>query len=397
MRRSTRMNSKRISKRIVAVVVALASFIQDETAAAKENDENQAIPLFDDGVILRIPVKMFDEILYFVVDTGSSISMLDSKYRDRLGTSIGTGVAATPVSQGDHVAIYRAPDFYVGDSHGDLKQVLCVNLAMLKYVSGESCDGILGMDFFQSRVVRLDFDSHSIAIIDHLSENPKRKAIAVPLHPLFENQVGLQAVIDSTTTVSLKIDTGDNGSISLNPHDWEQMLASRNDIRVFTTLMGSLNRDATRTSVARLRSVKIGSQKYQNLIGNLSPASEARSTIGTGFLRRHLVTFDFPNRMLYLAPGKTFSDSDNVDMSGLHLVRRDGRTMVYSVDEHSPAAEAGIEPGDIINLIDEKDAAQTKMNAIRQRLKSNDGDRVGVEIMRGETSKVFVIVLKKAL
>ncbi|MBA3830576.1 MAG: hypothetical protein H0X34_01520 [Chthoniobacterales bacterium] len=76
------MNSKRISKRIVAVVVALASFIQDETAAAKENDENQAIPLFDDGVILRIPVKMFDEILYFVVDTGSSISMLDSKYRE---------------------------------------------------------------------------------------------------------------------------------------------------------------------------------------------------------------------------------------------------------------------------------------------------------------------------
>ncbi len=205
------MNSTKIFKRIVAAVVVLTAAIPQETASAKEGDENQAIPLPDDGVILRIPVKMFNEILYFVVDTGSSISMVDSKYRDRLGTSIGTGVAATPVSQGDHVAIYRAPDFYVGASHGDLKQVLCVDLAMLKYISGEACDGILGMDFFQSRVVRLDFDSHSLAIIDHLSENPKRKGIAVPLRPLFENQVGLQAVLNSTTPVSLKIDTGDNG------------------------------------------------------------------------------------------------------------------------------------------------------------------------------------------
>ncbi len=101
--------------------------------------------------------------------------------------------------------------------------------------------------------------------------------------------------------------------------------------------------------------------------------------------------------MLYLAPGKAFSDLDNVDMSGLHLLRRDGRTLVYSVDEHSPAAEAGIESGDIIRLIDGKDVAQITMKDIRQRFKSNDGDRVAVEIMRGETSKVSVIMLKKSL
>ena len=38
-----------------------------------------------------------------------------------------------------------------------------------------------------------------------------------------------------------------------------------------------------------------------------------------------------------------------------------------------------------------------KMKAIRQRLKSNDGDRVAVDIVRGETNKSLVIVLKKAL
>ena len=392
------MNSKRISKRILVAVVALAiSIVRQEGASAKEDDKNQAIPLFDDGVIVRIPVKVFNDTLYFVVDTGSSISMLDDKYRDRLGTSIGTGVAATPVSQGDHVPIYRAPDFFVGATHGDLKQVLSVNLAMLKYVSGEPCDGILGMDFFQNHVVRVDFDSRSLAIVDHLSEDFKRKATAVPLHPLFKNQVGLEAVIDSTTTVSLKIDTGDNGSISLNPHDWEQVLAGRKDVKIHTTLTGTLNRDATQISIARLPDVEIGPQKYQNLLCSLSPAHEARSTIGTGFLRRHSATFDFPNHMLYLTPGKAFNDLDNLDMTGLHLVRRDGRTLVYSVDEHSPAAEAGMEPGDIINLIDGKDAAQMKMKAIRQRLKSNDGDRVAVDIVRGETNKSLVIVLKKAL
>ena len=173
------------------------------------------------------------------------------------------------------------------------------------------------------------------------------------------------------------------------------MLASRKDAKIYTTLTASLNRDATQTSIARLHSVEIGSQKYQNLLCSLSPASEARSTIGTGFLRRHLATFDFPNHMLYLVPGKAFGDQDNLDMSGLHLVRRDGRTLVYSVDEHSPAAEAGIELGDIINLIDGKDVERIKMKEIRQRLKSNDGDRMAVQIIRGETSRDVIIVLKK--
>jgi hypothetical protein len=50
------------------------------------------------------------------------------------------------------------------------------------------------------------------------------------------------------------------------------------------------------------------------------------------------VTLDFPNRTLYLARGGHFSDADEPDMSGLHLIREGDKTLVYSVDAGSPAA-----------------------------------------------------------
>lgn len=253
------------------------------------------------------------------------------------------------------------------------------------------------MDFLQGRAVQFDFDAHNMAIIDHVSENLKRTAIAVPLRPLFENQVGLDAVINSTTTVSLKIDTGDSGSISLNPGDWKQMLANITDAKVVTTMMASLNRDVTHTSTTRLDNVKIGSREYQHVLCSLSPAPEARSTIGTAFLRRYTATFDFPNHMLYLVPRKVSNDLENLDMSGLHLIRREGKTLVYSVDEGSPAGQAGVEPGDVIDSINGKDVAQMKMKDLRQRLKANDGDKVVFEIMHRGAPKTIAMVLRKVL
>lgn len=386
-------------KAIAAAVIAVRAAMPLQVASANEIEAHRSssVPLIDDGVILRIPVTMFDKTLYFIIDTGSSISFLDMKYQETLGTPISTGAVSTPLSKGDQVPIYRAPDFWVGKSPGGLKQVLCTNLTMFEYVSGEPCDGILGMDFFQGRILHFDFDAHSVVIFDRVPENLKQTAVVLPLRALIENQVGLDALINSTATISLKIDTGDNGSISLNQHDWDDVVARSKDVKIVATQMVSLNRDVTGTSAVRLHSVKIGSHEYQNMLCNLSPSPEARSTIGTAFLRRHLVTFDFPNQTLYLALRKTSNEFDEMDMSGLHLLRREGKTLVYSVDEGSPAARVDIQPGDLINSIDGKSVAQMKMKDIRQRLKANDGDKVVLEINHRGAVKSVTVVLRKAL
>jgi C-terminal processing protease CtpA/Prc len=84
-------------------------------------------------------------------------------------------------------------------------------------------------------------------------------------------------------------------------------------------------------------------------------------------------------------------------MSGLHLLRADGETRVYSVDDHSPADADGIRPDDVIAAVDGRSAAAMTMRDIRLRLQTRDGDKVALQVRRGESVFATVLVLKQEL
>lgn len=84
-------------------------------------------------------------------------------------------------------------------------------------------------------------------------------------------------------------------------------------------------------------------------------------------------------------------------MSGLHLLRENQLTVVYSVDENSPAFNGGIKPGDIIISVNDQSASSLTMKVIRRILQSQDGDKVTLRIRRGNDLLDFEFVLKKAI
>jgi hypothetical protein len=59
------------------------------------------------------------------------------------------------------------------------------------------------------------------------------------------------------------------------------------------------------------------------------------------YLSRYTVTFDFPHSVPYLEKGK-YSDPDLLDMSGLHFLRDQGKTVIAVVERGSPADSVGI-------------------------------------------------------
>jgi C-terminal processing protease CtpA/Prc len=101
--------------------------------------------------------------------------------------------------------------------------------------------------------------------------------------------------------------------------------------------------------------------------------------------------------MCYLQPGKQFGVKDDADMSGLHLLRRDGVTIVHAVDEGSPAMLAGIKSGDSVVSIDGEACRDMNMKQIRQMLKTGDGDKVYLEVQRRRTSVKCEFILRRSL
>jgi membrane-associated protease RseP (regulator of RpoE activity) len=75
--------------------------------------------------------------------------------------------------------------------------------------------------------------------------------------------------------------------------------------------------------------------------------------LGSGFLGRFNITFDFPGSRMFLAKNRRFADPFEWDMSGVRFdLDEAGVLAATEVQVGSPAATGGIVPGDVLLAVD---------------------------------------------
>ena len=109
----------------------------------------QQVPFFDDGVMIRVPVNAFGKTLYFLVDSGFTFSAIDAGYKSFLGEPIATSFSGgTPIGTDTTLPAFQCPEMSIAGKPLGLDKITCLDLKMPRLISGQQCDGILGMDFF---------------------------------------------------------------------------------------------------------------------------------------------------------------------------------------------------------------------------------------------------------
>ena len=298
--------------------------------------------------MIRVPVTAFGRTLYFLIDTGLSISTIDKKYEQQLGDAIAEHRADSPLSASLNVPIYHCPEMSIGCNPLRLQKIACMDMTMARMVSGEPCDGMLGMDLFGNKVVSIDFDNRLLSFHENTPESAKKSSTLVPIKAFYAHYV-VDVLVNEKVSVNLMLDTGDSGSVSFNESDWQKVFPP-GATNIYTATVGGVGNQSAQTQLGRIAELKVGSLTYTNLHALYIQNRSDVSHVGLNFFRRHIVTFDFPNQKLYLQPGKRFEMQDKNDMSGLHLLRINGLTVVHSVDDNSPAFNAGIRAQDILKL-----------------------------------------------
>jgi membrane-associated protease RseP (regulator of RpoE activity) len=226
---------------------------------------------------------------------------------------------------------------------------------------------MVGLDVLARFVVELDFAKKSMVLTDRA--RPPTGAVRIPMEPM-GLAFGVHVEINGVYPLTAMLDTGANCSVSLNEADWNAAFSAEERAGSSSTVFAATGGQVVTSRMIRIRLLKMGSEQYQDLVCTLI-SRNAPPSIGLPLLKQHHVIFDFPGKTLFLSERRSTRDEN--DMSGLHLLKIDGNVVVYSVDERSPAAQAGILPNDIIVSIDEMEAAKTTMNALRQRLTNADG------------------------
>jgi len=343
------------------------------------------------GDPLLLPVRFKGKECLFMLDTGFTVTGFDTSFRQSLGKvkRRGTVLTAGGPMRGE---LFDAPEVFLGlFNMQDCGEVTCVDLKMLTLIGGRKVNGIIGMNFLSNYVVQIDFDKGKLLFLQPMSsQNPSwGKELAICYDSLGSPRI--VGDMSDGIKVDFIIDTGDNSTGALNREIFKNILAKKQmktSETLFATAAGTIC-----SRQARIDKFSVGSFEYQDLIfgeGNWS-------SLGLSFLSRHIVTFDFPNSKVYFKKGKEFNKVDETDMSGLHLLRISNETVVYSVDEGSPAHKAGIRANDIIVSVENKDASEYDMWKLRRLLTSGDKKKIVMTIKRPDELKEVSFWLKKKI
>ncbi len=220
-----------------------------------------------------------------MVDSGTSSTFFDKSVESKLGKPLGTDTVQS-WGRKKEVKVYAMPKLYLG---GVLltadHQTMAYDLRQFSTQDGRPAQGILGYDVLRHYCVQLDFAAGKMRFLDDEHVNKQNWGKAFPIVDLNAKD-GRPAVAENlfgTRGPHSLIDSGYDSDGWLRPEYFQQ----------WTNL-------ALLPAKGEARSPDgfFGGEKYPFL--SLRQQKVESDGIGLRFLARHLVTLDFPKRMMYL-------------------------------------------------------------------------------------------------
>ena len=355
--------------------------------APTPEDVIERFRLADDGPLLLVPVRFAGKSLLFALDTGSSNGVFDSSLAPHLGDQVGTQNLRTTDGV-TRVPVYRSPNVELGGlSLRTGEPVVATDLRGMREGLGVEVYGLIGMDFLGRHVFKVDPDRGEVVFLRSSGTDPGRR-MAVTLEDKVPHiRVQLSGLAEPQ---SFLVDTGcaPGGGTGLLQADTFEALVGQSRLRpIDTALAGSLSGQSLRRR-GRVAEAELAGFRHADLIFSTSQ----RNVLGLNYLSRYVATFDFPSGAIYLKKGDRIDQPDTHDLSGLSVVRAGGRTVVVAVDDGTPAARAGIHPGDVIRKVNGAEAGDVTLTAVR-RLLAARGAKVTLALGRGGKEQETVVAL----
>lgn len=248
--------------------------------------------------VIVVPITLGGAEYPFIVDTGSTVTVYDETLRPRLGQPVTTHIAGMGAGKA-RLQMFRAPEARLGKLElptGGL--VGCADLSAVRDVvrslSGQEVYGILGMDFLKDYVLQIDFEEKRLAIIEP-GASPRRWGQGFPIEYASGGIPVLAATLSNDVQARFLVDTGDAGTGDIEAELFERLRAQGS--LVVTGLVQCATGSGYReTPEGRLDRLTLGPYRHEGL----KLFQSHWNGLGLGYLSHYIVTFDFPNGILYL-------------------------------------------------------------------------------------------------
>jgi len=338
-----------------------------------------------------------DGDLYFLLDSGASMTVIDSAVAAGMGLPFGGTIPGAGAGGMADFHMTRVPGLIIGGIELSEQTAITFPIAnILREIGNIEVGGVLGYDFLSRFVTRIDFERSTITFAEPDSFAPRGGERIVDA-PLVHNIFTLPASLDTTKAV-FYLDTGANSSIL------HAGFAERTGIaggrRTIPMGIRGAGGDET-ASLCRFDSLGIGGFSIARPVFAIARSmkgigvlANVDGIVGNDILERFAVTLDYGRQRVLLEMNARFAGAFYPDRSGLQLARKEnGDVVVVAILPDSPAAGAGFRPGDVIVRIAGRRAARFEnIREIMSLFEAKEGTRYVFEISRG--GKISKLSLK---
>lgn len=322
----------------------------------------------------------------FLLDTGSTLSVVDAGVaarlgldarapRTRQGTAAGSAVTVAPVDGG--VTFRLAPDL---EMHVE-KVIAAPFEEAARVLMGLEVHGILGSAVFRRYVVEVDYVHRALTL--HEPGGYRYRGSGTALELDFPDRLPSIPFIEATivngdrrlTGLPISVDSGGQafGTASLGRRtEWNTLVSPEDRVVAALSTTGLSNNAEGTTHEAFLTGMDrliLGPFEFEAPLVSYSEGGPGFASVGASLLHRFTVVFDYARKRMILEPNSDFGKPPMIDASGMMLVSsRDfpGSFEVWFVAPETPGQRAGLARGDVIHAIDGVPAGDIELNEARE-------------------------------
>jgi PDZ domain/Aspartyl protease len=380
-------------------IPAQAAFAGGATAAQ--------VPMELVGSSVIVPVRVNGgQPSGFLLDTGASASAMDRERADRLALAVEQAPPGSSPAGGAPAEAILNARLELPGVRLFLPQLAAIPLVSLGRSLGHQVDGRLGADVLGRFVVEIDYARQTLQLYDPGAFRYAGHGAQFRIR-LMNGTPHVEAKIDVPGHGAVKgdflLDTGSDHALLLS----ESFAKSRGLLtrRLKTLRPGGLGEGGRGNRLlARLGALELGPYRIAQpiaLIQEMQGAGERNygGIIGSQVLRRFTVILDLPHGRLILEPNPQFREPFETDMSGIAFIAAGARLEdfeVRSVLPDSPAAQAGVRPGDVLVTLDGEPAGSYTLAEIR-RLFRQEGHTHKLVFRRGSRQVAVELTPRRLL
>jgi hypothetical protein len=379
----------------VAFTILSSAFSFAQTPSQTPPQPSPSFEFSSAPTALRIPIDVVADGLvfvrasvnghsgWFIVDNGTQGFMIDREFARQISLDNGTqttasgGGANTIEAQVFHDVQIELPGFVL--THRNLA---AIGLKTLEPATGHLVDGILGSRLFDDFVVTVDYEHRLLSIRDPEDFRPCAGETELPVrldrHGFHYIDATIALPGAEPVTGNFLIDGGSNSFADLYKPFADAHHLPPPGMRLLNE-PGTSTGGTTQSSDGRAAAITVGPYSVTNVpvtfaqdVEGLMAASDYAGSIGAEFLERFKVTFDSPGKRIVLVPNRSYKSRAGYDGSGMRI-HADGPELhefvVGRILPDSPAAKAGIQPGDIIESVGHHVAADLSLTRLRELLR----------------------------